>query len=179
MASVAVERVMKRAFCIVLVVAAATAFAQEGDLNRSTGAVTDSAAMRLVNKAVASAADSVRAGKKVAITVDNRLVSFSPRLVKGRLLVPARLFEEAGQKVMWENHDKRGYIRDDRDPRRSVDLDAREPRDQRDVAALRPYLENGRLWVPLAQVVGSLGHTLDWVPSSNRLNLRTNRALGR
>lgn len=159
---------MKRSLALALVAVPALALAQN---QRS-----DSAAMRLVKDASEKVEAALKAGKTVTITVDNRLTDYAPRMVKGRLLVPARLFKETGQRVLWTGADKRGVIRDDRDPRRTVDMDAREPRDSRPSPAMRPYLENGRLWVPLVQTVSSFGHSLTWVPGSNRLNVSTNRA---
>ncbi len=135
--------------------------------------------MKIAKGAADSVTSALRRGKTVTISVDNRLTDYTARLVGGRLLVPARLFNETGQRVLWTGADKRGIIRDDRDPRRTVEMDAREPKDGRAVAAMRPILENGRLWVPLVSTISSFGHTLAWTGASNCLNISTNRAVGR
>jgi hypothetical protein len=140
---------------------------------------SDSAAMKIAKGAADSVTSALHMGKTVSISVDNRLTDYTARLIGGRLLVPARLFNETGQRVLWTGADKRGIIRDDHDPRRTVEMDAREPKDGRTVVAMRPILENGRLWVPLVSTVNSFGHTLSWAGESSRLNISTNRAAGR
>lgn len=145
--------------------------------NENAGAQNGSAAMRLIDTALAGASSVMRNGQTVNITVDNRTVPYTARVVGGRVYVPVRLFMETGQRVIWDRQSMRASVRDQEGAqKRSIDFSAYPTRaENRPPASMRPLFEKGRLWVPLAATLGAFDYLVDWVPTSSRLNIRTNR----
>ncbi len=119
----------------------------------------------------------MKAGKKVTLTVDNRTVAFVPKLVGALLYVPVRFFTETGQQVIWDKGDKRATVRDENGTaKNSVDYDASVSQKNRQPGpSLRPMYQKGTLYVPLASGLASFGLLAEWVPESNRINVRSNR----
>ena len=139
-----------------------------------------SSTTRMSDMTIAKAMSAQRMGKTVTITVDNRAVAFSP-VVRGSLLfVPVRFFAETGQEVTWDGSDMRATVRDQNGPKKnSVEYDAKRGQANfRPGKTMRPFYEKGRLWVPLASGLASFGLLAEWVPASNRINVKTNRSGG-
>ncbi|RYG24450.1 hypothetical protein EON82_10680 [bacterium] len=134
-----------------------------------------SAAMRLIDTALGKASSAIRSGKAVSLTVDNRSVPYTARVVNGRVYVPVRLFMETGQRVIWDRQSMRASVRDQEGAqKRSIDFSAYPTRSEnRPAPSMRPLFEKGRLWVPLAATLGAFDYMVDWVPTSSRLNIRT------
>ena len=139
-----------------------------------------SSTTRMSNMSIAKARDVLKTGKAVTITVDNRAVVYAPRLVGSMVYVPVRFFAETGQEVVWDGTDMRATIRDQNGAtKNSVEYDARRGRANfRPGKTMRPFYEKGRLWVPLASGLASFGLLAEWVPSSSRINVKTNRPGG-
>ena len=160
---------MKRLTLLAVGLAAPFALAQ--------GQTSNSAAMRLIDKALGGATSAMRSGKTVNLTVDNRSLPYTARVVSGRVYVPVRVFMETGQRVIWDRQSMRASVRDQEgSQKRSIDFSAHPTRSEnRPSPSMRPLFEKGRLWVPLAATLGAFDYLVDWVPTSNRLNIRTNR----
>lgn len=129
------------------------------------------------NAAVSQALSAVAKGRKVSVTVDNRSVAYAPRRFGSMLYVPVRFFTETGQKVTWDRNDMRATVREDDGRRKaSVEYDARiGQRNRQPGPSMRPRYEKGTLYVPLASGLAAFGLYAEWVPSSNRLNVKTDR----
>jgi acyl-coenzyme A thioesterase PaaI-like protein len=165
-------------FVALAVVAMACAQVSTNQLHDDgAGSANGGTAMRLIDTALSKASSAMRSGKAVSITVDNRSVPYAARVVNGRVYVPVRLFMETGQRVIWDRGSMRASVRDQEGgQKRSIDFSAHPTRSEnRPPASMRPLFEKGRLWVPLVATLGAFDYLVDWVPSSNRLNIRTNR----
>lgn len=136
-----------------------------------------SSTTRMSNMTIAKALGALKTGKAVSITVDNRAVAYTPRMVGSMLFVPVRFFTETGQEVVWDGSDMRATIRDQNGAKKnSVEYDARRGQANfRPGKTMRPFYEKGRLWVPLASGLASFGLLAEWVATSNRINVKTNR----
>ena len=55
----------------------------------------------------------------------------------------------------------------------SMSYDAMPGKGNKPGKSMKPIFEKGRLWVPLASGVGAFELFAEWVPGSNRLNLKT------
>ena len=132
---------------------------------------------KMIGMAVMKASSALKMGKKVTLTVDNRTVTYAPKLINGMVYVPIRLFQETGQTVVWNAADMRATLRSENgSDKASVDFDAKVVRaTNKPSPGMRPVYEGGRVWVPLAAGLAPFGHLIDWVPTSNRLNIRTFR----
>lgn len=152
----------------------AVAFAQNPqDSSPAGGGQTQ----KMIGMAMTKAADAIREGKTVTITVDNRSTSYAPKVISGMVYVPIRLFQETGQQVVWDARNMRAILRSQNGPQKqSVVFDtAVRRRTNQPTPSMRPVYEGGRVWVPLAGALAPFGHMVEWVPTSDRLNIRTNR----
>lgn len=153
--------------------AAAVASAQTSD----SSPAGEGAGTKMTKDAVMKASASLKRGKTIGLTVDNRTVPYAAKNINGMLYVPVRFFAETGQRVTWDGSDMRATIHSDNGPRKqTLEYDARRGQANfKEGASMRPVYEKGRLWVPLASALAAYGHLAQWVPSSNRLNIRTSR----
>lgn len=154
---------------------AACGFAQDPQTTGSPAGLNSTT--RMDNETVANAMTAARSGKKVTLTVDNRTVAFSPRLIGNMLYVPVRFFGETGLKVTWDRGDKRATVRDENGPaKNSIEYDASVPQKTLQPGpSMRPVYQKGTLYVPLATGLAAFGLLAEWVPNSNRINVRSGR----
>ena len=154
---------------------AVAAFAQnpQGEASPAAGSST----VRMSGMAIGKASGALRGGKAVTLTVDNRSVAYAPKLIGKMLYVPVRFFSETGQRVTWDGTDMRATVQEESGTQKNaIDYDAkRGQKNFRAGASMRPVYEKGRLWVPLASGLAAFGMYAEWVPTSSRLNVRTNR----
>ena len=131
--------------------------------------------LRMSNMAIMKMASALRAGKSVTITVDSRSTAYAPKLIGSQVYVPVRLFSETGQEVVWNATDMRATVSNvNGKQKNSMQYDAMPANGRNKPGkSMRPVFEKGRLWVPLASGVGAFGIFAEWVPTSNRLNLKT------
>ena len=165
---------MKAFFLLIALGVAAISSAQAPDGSSPASANQNE---KMIGMAVTKASSALKAGKKVSITVDNRTVTYVPKLINGMVYVPIRLFQETGQTVVWNAPDMRATLRSENgSDKASIDFDAKVARaTNKPSPGMRPVYEGGRVWVPLAAGLAPFGHLVDWVPTSNRLNIRTFR----
>lgn len=156
---------------------ASIACSQDTETGSSAGTTST---IRMSNVAIAKLASALKAGKKVMLTVDSRSVAYTPRLIGSMVFVPVRFFNETGQDVAWDGTDMRATLRDPNGKQKnSIEYDAmRGQANFKPGKTMRPFYEKGRLWVPLASGLGAFDLLAEWVPTSSRLNVKTNRARG-
>ncbi len=154
-------------------VASATA---QNDQTGSTAGM--SSTTRMSDASISKAMAALKAGKRVTITVDNRTVAFAPKLMGTMVFIPVRFFTETGQKIVWDKSDHRATLTQVNGPRKnSVEFDGSVSQKNRQPApSMRPMYQKGTLYVPLASGLASFNLLAEWVPTSNRINVRTNRA---
>ena len=162
-----------KAFLLLAAFGVATVASAQNDPMGSPAGSTST--LRMSNVAIAKMAAALRAGKKVTLTVDSRSVAYAPKLIGSMVYVPVRLFSETGQEVRWNATDMRATVSNNNGRRKnSMSYDAGPAMGRNKPGmSMRPVFEKGRLWVPLASGVGAFELFAEWVPGSNRLNLKT------
>lgn len=163
---------MKVLLLVAALGAATFSHAQDDQTGSPAGSTST---LRMSNMAIMKLAAALRAGKKVTLTVDNRSVAYSPKLIGSQVYVPVRLFSETGQEVSWNASDMRATVSNTSGTRKnSMTYDAMPATGRsKPGMSMKPVFEKGRLWVPLASGVGAFELYAEWVPSANRLNLKT------
>lgn len=166
---------MKTFFLLTALGAVAFAGAQGNSQTGSTAGM--SSTTRMSDMAISQAMTALKAGKKVTITVDNRTVGFTPRLMGKMVYIPVRFFQETGQTIVWDKGDKRAQVTDQAGTQKnSVQFDASVSQMNRQPGpSMRPMYTNGTLYVPLESGLASFGLLAQWVPTSNRINVKTAR----
>ena len=166
---------MKAPLVFAAVALAAIALAQSPQTTGSPAGLDSST--RLADKAIMQAMAAMRMGKKVTITVDNRSIPYAPTMMAKMLYVPVRFFMETGQKVVWDKGDMQATITDPNGvAKNSVEYDASSPKKGRKPGpTMRAMLKGGTLYVPLSSALASFGLVAEWVPTSNRINVKSNR----
>lgn len=146
--------------------------AQDDQMGSPAGSTST---LRMSNMAIMKMASALRAGKTVTLTVDNRSVPYTPKLIGSQVYVPVRFFSETGQDVTWDATDMRATVTNTNGKRKnSMQYDARPSMDRNKPGmSMKPVFQKGRLWVPLASGAGAFELYAEWVPGSNRLNLKT------